>query len=320
MTRQRVQMPAWVRRDHPVVRLEARHWGRSRPWRAAQGLVWGGSLTFILVPALCSVLFSLQSQFTSPAEAILTLGGVFAVGLALLSTLAVWFSNISASILGATLIARERESQTWPFLRLTNLSALDIAGGKFMALFYTLLGPLRLISGLRLLALLAGAVTLALAYLASGLSTLQVAALFMPLLDELGLSAGQWLGLVLFSALTAAWIGLSWLAEPFFGLLYYGIIGLTVSTFVRSRGAAIVLVVAAHFCLALGVYAPVSQLSSLLLTPLLFTGGSAHSQTAAFGFVVLTVLLQIGLQTLLPWGVMAACALFTVRRLERLSD
>src|SRR5689334_15435706 len=93
-----VQLPAWVRRTHPVVRLEARHWGRSRAWRAAQGLVWGGSLTFILVPALCSLLFGLQSRFTSPAEAILALGGVFAVGLALLSTLAVWFSNISASI------------------------------------------------------------------------------------------------------------------------------------------------------------------------------------------------------------------------------
>src|SRR5439155_19252707 len=113
-----------------------------------------------------------------------------------------------------------------------------------------------------------------------------------------GLSGSQCLGLALFTALTVAWVALSWLAEPLFGLLYYGVIGLTMSTFVRSRGAAIVLVVAAHFCLALGLYAPVSQISSLLLAPLLFTGGSAHSQTAAFGFVVLTVVLQIGLQTL----------------------
>ena len=308
--------PRWVRRSHPVVRYEAGHWARSRPWRAARGLVWGGSLTFILVPALCSVLFSLQSQFTSPAEAILTLGGVFAVGLALLSTLAVWFSNISASILGATLIARERKSQTWPFLRLTNLTALDIAGGKFMALFYTLLGPLRLITGLRLLALFAGAATLALTYLASGLSARDLAAFFVPLFDQFGLSPGEWLGFGLFAALAVAWIALSWLAEPFFGLLYYGIIGLTMSTFVRSRGAAIVLVFAAHFCLALGLYAPVSQISSLFLTPLLATG----NQTAALTFVVLTAILQIGLQTLLPWVVMAACALFTVRRVERLSD
>jgi hypothetical protein len=32
------------------------------------------------------------------------------------------------------------------------------------------------------------------------------------------------------------------------------------------------------------------------------------------------VILQFGLQTLLPWGIMAGCAVFTVRRLERLSD
>ena len=311
-----IRLPGWVRGSHPVVRFETRHWAHSRAWRAARGLVWGGSLTFILVPALCAVLFSLQSHFTSPAEAILTLGGVFAVGLAVLSTLAVWFSNISASILGATLITRERESQTWPFLRLTNLSALEIAGGKFMALFYTLVGPLRLITGLRLLALSAGALTLALTYVASGLSTHELAALFVPLFGQFGLTSGQWLGLGLFGILAASWIALTWLIEPFFGLLYYGVIALTMSTIVRSRGAAIVLVVAAHFCLALGLYAPVSQLSTLFFTPLLATG----NQTAALGFVVLTAVLQIGLQTLLPWAVMAACALFTVRRLERLSD
>ena len=311
-----IQLPAWTRRDHPVVRNEAGHWARSRAWRAARGLVWGGSLTFVLVPAACSILFSLQSQFTSPAEAILALGGVFAIGLALLSTVAVWFSNISASILGATLIARERESQTWPFLRLTNLTALDIAGGKFMALFYTLLGPLRLITGLRLLALFAGAATLALAYLASGLSARDAAALFGPLFDQFRLAGGQWLGFGLFAALAVAWITLSWLAEPAFGLLYYGVVGLTMSTFVRSRGAAIVLVFAAHFCLALGLYAPVSQISSLFLTPLLATG----NQTAALSFVVVIVILQIGLQTLLPWGVLAACALFTLRRVEVIGD
>src|SRR4029077_2107558 len=99
---------------------------------------------------------------------ILSLGGVFAVGLALLSTLAVWFSNISASILGATLIAGERESRTWPFLRLTSLIAMDIAGGKMTGLVDSLLGPLRLITGLRLLALVAGLGTIILAFLASG--------------------------------------------------------------------------------------------------------------------------------------------------------
>jgi hypothetical protein len=312
----RLQLPAWVRRSHPVVRYETGHWARSRAWRAARNLVWGGSLTFILVPAACAILFSLQSQFTSRSQAILTLGGIFAVGLALLTTLSVWFSNISASILGATLVARERESQTWPFLRLTTLTGLDIAGGKFMALYYTLLGPLRLISGLRLLALVAGALTAALAFLASGLSPREWAALFVPLLTPSGLTPFQWLLLALFVALAIAWAALSWLLEPFFGLVYYGTIGLMVSTLARSRGAAIVLMVAAHFCLALVLYAPASQISSLFLLPLLAAG----TQSAATTFVVLIILLQLGLQTLLPWAVVAACALFTLRRVEVLSD
>jgi hypothetical protein len=312
----RLHLPAWVRRSHPVVRYEAGHWARSRAWRAARNLVWGGSLSFILVPAACAILFSLQSQFGSPSEAILTLGGVFAIGLALLTTLAVWFSNLSASILGATLIARERESQTWPFLRLTSLTGVDIAGAKFMALFYTLLGPLRLITGLRLLALLAGLVTVTLAFLASGHSAQEWASVLIPVLNQFGLTLGQWLGLALFAALALAWTVITWLFEPFFGLLYYGTIGLTMSTFARSPGAAIVLMVAAHFCLALGLYAPVSQISYLFLLPLLATG----TETAAVSFFILTLVLQVGLQTLLPWAVMAACALFTLRRVEAISD
>src|SRR5689334_23267582 len=239
----RLRLPAWVRRSHPVVRYEAGHWARSRAWRAARHLVWGGSLTFILAPAACSILFSLQSRFNSPSEAILTLGGVFTIGLGLLTTLAVWFSNISAGVLGATLIARERESQTWPFLRLTTLTRWDIVGGKFMALFYTLLGPLRLVTALRLLALLAGLVTGLLALLASGHSAQEWAAFFIPLLNQSGLTLDQWLGLASFSSLTLAWVVFSWLFEPFFGLLYYGTIGLTASTLARSRGAAIILMV-----------------------------------------------------------------------------
>ena len=312
----RLQLPAWARRTHPIVQYEAGHWARSRGWRAARQLVWGGSLTFILAPAACAILFALQSQFTSPSEAILALGGVFAVGLALLTTLAVWFSNLSAGVLGATLIARERESQNWPLLRLTTLTSLDIVGGKFMALVYTLLGPLRLITGLRILALLAASVTLALAFVASGLTGRQLAALFVPLFQEFSVAPGQWLGLGLFGALALAWGAITWLFEPFWGLLYYGTIGLTASTLTRSRGTAIVLMVAAHFCLAFGLYAPVSQISSLLLLPLMATG----TETAALAAVILILVIQVSLQTLLPWAVLAACALFTLRRVDSISD
>ena len=309
-------LPPWLRRTHPIVRYETRHWAQSRAWRSARYAVWGGSLTFILAPVACSLLFALQSRFTSPAELILSLGGVFAVGLALLSTLAVWFSNLSATVLGASLIARERESQTWPFLRLTSLSSLDIAGGKLMALFYTLIGPVQLITGLRLLALAAGLVTLVLAYLASGLSAREVIALFGPFFQQFGLTAAQWQGLALFAALGLLWAAISWLVEPFFGLLYYGVIALTMSTLARSRGTAVVLVIAAHFVLALGVYAPVSQASSLLLAPLAATS----SQDAALVYGSIIIVVQFVLQTLLPWAVVAACAAFTLRRIEALND
>jgi hypothetical protein len=151
-----VALPAWVRRNHPIVRNETGHWARSRGWRLARNLIWGGSLTFILVPAGCALLFSWRSQLSGPAEAILAVGGVFTLGRALISTLANWLNNLSASILGATLVAHERESQTWPFLRLTSLTSIDIVGGNLMALLYTLARPLQLVTALRLLALAAG--------------------------------------------------------------------------------------------------------------------------------------------------------------------
>jgi hypothetical protein len=273
----RLLLPAWLRRPHPIVRYQARHWAHSRGWRLVGNLLWGGSLSFIFVPAACALLFGLQSQFTSPAEAILTLGGIFLVGLALFSSVAVLFSNLSASILGATLIARERESQSWPFLRLTTLTSLDIAGGKLMALVYTLSGPLQLITGLRLLALVAGMFTAMPAYLASGWTGQDSATFLGPFCEQFGLTFSQWQGLALFAAPAVLWATVNWLLEPFFGVLDNCVIGLTVSTFTRSRGSAIVLVFAAHFCLALRLYAPAGQPSSLLLAPLAATG----SQTCA---------------------------------------
>jgi len=166
------------------------------------------------------------------------------------------------------------------------------------------------------LALLVGLVTAALALLASGRSAQEWAAFLMPVLNQSGLTFSQGLGLLLFAALAIAWTVVSWLFEPFFGLLYYGAIGLAASTLARSRGAAIVLMVAAHFCLGLGLYAPVSQISSLFMLPLLAAG----TETGAVAFLILTLMLQVGLQTLLPWAVMVACGLFTLHRVEAISD
>src|SRR5512144_3018167 len=99
-------LPAWARPHHPIVDYETRHWRRSRVWRAVRHTFWGGSLIFLLLPAACSLLFSLGSTFTSVPEAVLGIGGTFTLGLVVISALSTWLNNLTASLLGATLIAR----------------------------------------------------------------------------------------------------------------------------------------------------------------------------------------------------------------------
>src|SRR5262245_48536313 len=108
-------LPRWARRAHPIVYNETRHWAQSRAWRLPRQLLVFGGRRFIVMPAACSLLITLPNRPASSASAVLMLGGFFTLGLGLLSSLAVWFTHLSASIVGATLIARERESQTWPF-------------------------------------------------------------------------------------------------------------------------------------------------------------------------------------------------------------
>jgi hypothetical protein len=279
-------------------------------------LLWGGSLTFLLVPAACALVFTVSSQLTSPAETILALGGVFTLGLAIISTLAHWLNSLSASILGASLIARERESQTWPFLRLTSLSSADIAGGKLMAVLYTLAQPLYLVTGLRVLALLSGLATLLLAGAASGLTLPAVQALLRPAFQELFLTPAQELGGLFFGSIGLLAALAAWFIEPFFGVLYNGLLGLAVSTLARSSGAAIVLVFAAHFGLALGLYGPANQLVTLLLLPL--TQNIGPGGTAVL--LMLSFVLPFAMQFFLPLLVMSGCAIFILRRVERLGD
>ena len=309
-------LPPWMRATHPIVRYEIRHWAGSRGWRIVRYLLWGGSLTFFLLPAACALIFGLSSQFTGRVEAILTFGGVFTAGLALVSVIAGLLNNLSASILGATLIARERESQTWPFLRLTSLTSIEIAGGKLMALLYTLSRPIFLVTALRVLAILSGLVTLLLAYGASGLNLPQVRELFSPVADEFTLSLLQWRAAELLGVVSILVALGAWLLDPFFGVLYNGLVGLTVSTLARSTGAAVVMVFAAHFILALGLYAPVQQVGSLILLPF---APSTTGAGATF-IVTLAIILPFVLQTVLPIAVLVVCVLFTLRRVETLSE
>ena len=307
-------LPKWTSRRHPIVHGETRHWRRSRVWRAARYVLWGGSLLFLAAPLLCTLLVLPEMYTGKLSDGILLVGGTFTLGLAVVSALAGGLNNLLAGLLGATLIARERECQSWPFLRLTTLTSLEIVGGKFTALLYTLANPLHFVIGLRLLALLAGALTAGLAALAYGLTLDQILALWSELARQfsgLGRLALQW------SALVGVPLALAgWLFEPYFSAVYAGAVGLAASSLARSRGAGIVLTVAVHFGLGLGVYAPVQQFLSVGAVLLLQNGNSALMGFVPALLVVLPVVVQGALQVV----VVAACLGLALIRAERLTE
>src|SRR5262245_4974085 len=120
-------LPNWTHPRHPIVHGETRHWQRSRVWRSTRAVLWAASLLFLAVPLLCPLLVNLSNPgFSGPAEAILVTGGTITFGLAIVSAVAGGLNGLLAGLLGATLISRERECQSWPFLRLTTLTSLEI--------------------------------------------------------------------------------------------------------------------------------------------------------------------------------------------------
>lgn len=309
-------LPAWARAAHPIVRYERRHWQASRTWRLVNTLLWGGSLVFLLVPAACSLLFTVTSTFQSPAELVLGIGGLFTFGLFFVTALLSGVNTLCAGILGATLIARERESQTWPFLRLTPLPGREIALGKLMAVFYTLGRPLAIITGLRLLTLLGGLVTLVIAYFVSGSNPYALADVAAAFQRELAVAPNDLLPGVAFFLLSLL-VGLvTWLAEPFWGVLYNGVLGLAASTLVRSRGAAVAVLFGVQFGIAFGVFAPAQQFALLATAPFVVTGTGTPN-----GFFPLFIIgSQAGLSIVLSLGVLLGALYLALRRADTLGD
>lgn len=308
-------LPAWTSSRHPIVLGETRHWQRSRVWRGTRYVLWAGLLVFLAVPLACPLLVNLaQPGFSGPPEAILVTGGTFVFGLAVVSAVASGLNSLLAGLLGATLISRERECQSWPFLRLTTLTSLEIVGGKVTALLRSLAWPMHFALGLRLLTLLAGVLTLALAAAAGGLTLDDVLELWNAF--GLSLSLPDWVLLqasILASALVAlAW----WLAEPYFSVIYNAAIGLAASCLARSRGLGIVLTVALHFGLGLGLYAPVQQLMSLSMVFVLQEPAGVMVELLP----LLLFILPLIVQSLLQAAVAALCVVLALNRAERLSE
>ena len=307
-----VSLPAWTHATHPIVHYETRRWRRSRLQRLIQRGPWAVALIVLALSALCAGAVTLQGQLSArPASVILAAGGTLALIAAAVSGLANWLVGLAASILAATLIARERESRTWPFLRLTSLTSAEIVGGKFAAVWYTLRGVLHFVAGLRLLALGVGLLTAVLWLLTERPAAGQVLAA----LSSLPLTPADLAWLSLLGGVGAA-IGLAgWLLEPYFGLLYNGAVGLAASTLARSSGAAVVLMIAAHFGLSLGVYFPAQQIVSLSLLALVSNASNVGVLLPLSSFVI-----QFGLNTALQLGAALGCALFTLYQVERLSE
>ena len=308
----RLALPGWLRPAHPIVRAEVARWKRSPAWRGVWLVVPGATLLVALAPAACVMLMGLVIvPITSATGWVLTLGGTVTAALAAASALGGWFNELAAGIIGASLIARERESQTWSFLRLTSLTSTEIAGGKLAALLSLLAWPMHFVAALRLLALGVGALSAVAAILVSRLPLNEVVAglgaIAQAPADLLSLGLGGLAGVILY-------VG-GWLVQPYFGVAYNAGVGLAVSTLVRSRGAAVVLVFVTHFILGLALYAPAQQVFSLfMLLPVMGQAGPSPL------WLVTLVVAPIALQAALQVGVLVACVIVAVARLEHLSD
>jgi hypothetical protein len=312
------RLPGWISPAHPVFRRELNRWRRSRAWRWLRGSPWSVPLLVGLGVLMAGGAAALSAEtFASPAEIALMAGGTFVLVLATTSAMLNWLLGLLASLYGAALVARERESQNWPFLRVTTLTSLDILGGKLAALLHVLARPAGAIVILRLAALLGGVAAVALAATTSGARPDQVREMLeslesMSLMPRSALLVTASIGGLDF----AIWL-LFWLIEPYFNAVYNSAIGLTASTLARTRGRAIALVFAGHLGLALVIYAPIQQLAYLLVA-LGFSTVANPADPVINSLVLFSV--QFGLSVVLQAGAMLACLLFSLWRVERLGD
>ena len=321
--------PAWATAQNPVFRYETGRWGRSRFRRLLQPALWSGAvflfLIFVCLPATCAGLLLLApptsglpatdsrlSDFFSAFVLFLAGSGVF-------SSLASGLLGLAATALAATLIAREREAQTWPLVRLTTLTPGQIVGGKLAAFLHILQNSMHLVAvwrGVTVAAAVgAGLLYLLLSYLGvpEAKSGLQAISATMP--PDAGPALAGW-GLV--GLATVAF----WLAEPYYVVIYNGIVGLAVSTFARTRRWAIALVFITQFTLGLAVYWPIQQMAALLPTVIVMLLYQINPKATIDPAVVTlpTIGLQYVVVIVLQVTVMAACLATTLYRAERLSD
>lgn len=317
--------PAWATVKNPVFRYETGRWRRSRLWRYLQPGVLGLALflfvMFACLPTACVGLLAFeprrygQPDSSSPSAFVFFAGFVFVLASSLLSGLASWLLGLVSSALAATLIAREREAQAWPLVRLTLLTPAQIVGGKLTAFLSTLQ------SFMHLLAVWRGVT------LAGGVAAFILFALLMPdvksLLAELRSIPAFNNGLALAGLALTGLVGVGyWLIEPYFTVFYNGAVGLAVSTFARTRRWAIALVFITQFTLGLALYWPVQQMATFLPVGLIMFLSMSNPKNPVDP--TLWTLPTIGLQYVVLFAlqviVLASCLALTVYRVESLND
>jgi hypothetical protein len=316
--------PAWATTQNPVFRYETGRWRRSRFRRFFQPAAWSVALFFFLMfvclPAACAGLLAFAPSISASPGSDARLSDFFSASVLFillsgaLSGLANLLLGLVSSALAATLIAREREAQTWPMVRLTTLTPGQIVGGKLAAFFYTLKSSMHLVAVWRGLTVVA-------ALGAGGLFILTtpdlqgMLASFRSLLPPDGLTLTG-LGLVVLISLA------SWLIEPYFTVIYNGAVGLAVSTFARTRRWAIALVFITQFTLGLAVYWPIQQVAALV--PFAFLAFLYQINPRATidptAWTLPTIGMQFALLAVLQTGVLAACLATAFYRAGQLSD
>jgi hypothetical protein len=283
----------WVAPNHPIARRELRQLQQvGRRWDRAWGVVW----FFIFIgPLFGSLACGVGAFFSSIINAYDSLFWLFGLWqIQILPTLAL---KLFASLAAAVLIAREREAQNWPLLRITPFSITNLVNAKLAGLYYWIEDGFRiLLYGRGVLTLVTIIVGLALAR-----QTLWPATVDAQWMSWLGGAAAVLIALFAFVELIA-------------GVAYNVAVGLCVSAYSRASGVAIASTFLAQIVLWAFLFLPLERLSSLIITQFFLRHYPAQfASVVAFG--VSAFLVPVFIEA----GVAVAAYLLAIRQ-ARLAD
>lgn len=249
-----MNFPRWTTTAHPIFRRETALWHK-RSWR------WRWLfIPFLILPLCCAAacgltLLPAALEDNSPAALVMAGGLTLIVGLWSLHGFAAWGVSLITTIAASTVIARERETLNWPLLRVTTLSPQEIVSAKIAALLAWLRWPIAALLFARVAAVLATAVGAA------------VLVFFAPRLDP-EVTASMQIALWIVTALGAAFLTAFLIVELAASIIYNCAIGLLSSAVSRSSATAVAVTFVLNLGLALFVFAPAQQVTTIGLAAL----------------------------------------------------